>query len=490
MKRPFTVVMALCAIGFTSCAENPYQGIFASLAPCRGQYAELDAKVDAAGARSSIYYRVKGFPYFRMDRLHASYRDAMNLSIDEMGAWTRHMRDYDQQAREIEFINMGMSLQERAGILENTQACGRGLAQIELEDPRTLAKLRKAAAAPDEYQGGTLSPADAAAIRAAMQAQADAFRAATSDTPADGTVRKVWKVHPLVDPSVLERGMDYAPPDELGFQSLTDSAWKAMSERFAPEFWIETAGDSDLLGWPKISEDGPGVDVAKPHVGYWVNFTKFGDLGLAQITYVLWFPGSGAQGNGPIDSVMWRVTLDRTGTPLVYDSIHASGREHRWFPAQPMTVRTDLGETADPPVVAPNVLAQGPVAVVIASGSHTVRRVVPAVDGGGAAAAYELQRYEDVYALPLTSGKGTRSLFDPDGEIPGTRHADPLWRKGTGLDEQGTLRALGRQPTGYLSHTHFDDVRVLEEVFVPPPAVAKTLDSASLPAAVPVVAGN
>ncbi|HKY89893.1 MAG TPA: hypothetical protein VJM11_02595 [Nevskiaceae bacterium] len=484
MKRPIALVAVLCGLGLNSCAApSPFVGIFESLAPCRDKYAEIDAQVEAAGARSSIYYPVKGFPYFRMDRLHSSYRDA-DLSPDELGAWTRHMRDYDQQAREIEFINMGMPLRERANTLEYLQACGRGLAQIELEDPKMLAKLRKAMAAPHEYDDAArrkgLAAADAAAIREQLSAQRAALKPLDPQALATTGMRR-WVVKPVADAGGLAKGLDFAPPDELGFQSLSDMAWKALAEQLAPQVWIENASERDALGMPAFSGDTLGVDSSHPAMSYWIGFTRFGDLSLGQITYVLWFPGTGPSGNGPLDSLVWRITLDRAGTPLVYESVHGSGREHRWYPAQPLTVRPDLGPDHDPPVVAASVLSEGPVALVLEGGSHAVKGVVPVASvPSGPASPFELERYEDLYVLgwsTQTDARG-RSLFDAQGRIVGTRHPDPLWRKGSGLDEQGPLRQLGRQPTGYLAPAHLDDARVLENVFVPPPSVPKTLDNA------------
>jgi len=283
MKRTTVLAAVLCGVGLNSCAQpSPFVGIFEALAPCRDKYAEIDAQVDAAGARSSIYYRVKGFPYFRMDRLHASYREA-NLSPDELGAWTRHMRDYDQQAREIEFINMGMPLRDRANTLEYLQGCGRGLAQIELEDPKMLARLRKAMAAPDEYDDAArrkgLAAADAAIIRDQLVAASAALKSAPAPDLASASLSR-WVVKPVANAGGLAKGLDFAPPDELGFQSLSDMAWKAFAEKLAPQVWIANATERDAIGLPALAADGPGVDTTRPSMSYWIGFTRFGDLAL------------------------------------------------------------------------------------------------------------------------------------------------------------------------------------------------------------------
>ena len=80
-------------------------------------------------------------------------------------------------------------------------------------------------------------------------------------------------------------------------------------------------------------------------------------------------------------------------------------------------------------------------------------------------------RYEDLMALPHPQG-GTRSLFGPDGIVPGPHADDPIGGRSSGIPEPGALRALSRLPVAHVGRRHFDEAFLLETVFVPPPPKA------------------
>jgi hypothetical protein len=114
----------------------------------------------------------------------------------------------------------------------------------------------------------------------------------------------------------------------------------------------------------------------------------------------------------------------------------------------------------------------------IAATTHEILRVlgpddVPG-DAQGVTQTYDLMRYEDLMALPRPEG-GTRSLFDPDGLVPGPHAEDPIGGRSSGIREPGALRALSRLPVAHVGRRHFDEAFLLESVFVAPvPARAET----------------
>ena len=65
-------------------------GLFKNVKGCREKYAEMDARIDAAGVRNPAFYRVPGFPYFRTDRYAASFKDEVT-GLDEVAGWMRRM---------------------------------------------------------------------------------------------------------------------------------------------------------------------------------------------------------------------------------------------------------------------------------------------------------------------------------------------------------------------------------------------------------------
>ena len=78
-----------------------------------------------------------------------------------------------------------------------------------------------------------------------------------------------------------------------------------------------------------------------------------------QLVYTFWFserprsPGSTFDLlAGRLDGVVWRVTVDARGDPLVYDSIHACGCYHLFFPTEKVVAR-ELPVTLDESLFVP-----------------------------------------------------------------------------------------------------------------------------------------
>ena len=173
---------------------------------------------------------------------------------------------------------------------------------------------------------------------------------------------------------------------------------------------------------------------------------------------------------GAVDGMVWRVTLDEHLKPLAYDSLRASGSEHFWFPAQDR-LKLQAAIDGQPPFFPQQGLAPERPRLLLAS-RHGGLRQVQASDAPLATAEtrrYQLQRYEELYRLPLPDGR-PRSLFDTAGFVPNTDSAAPAWMLASGIAEPGRLRHLAHLPIDYIGRRHFDDPRLLEQVFVPIPA--------------------
>ena len=225
-------------------------------------------------------------------------------------------------------------------------ACGSGLANMELFDETNLAFLRRMAVPSAEYR-----PAKAALPEPQRKALAahdaellKAFRGPLPEA-SDQAPLKLWTAKPVEDLSLIAKGYDRALADELGVPALIDSQWRAFAEQNAPALWVESAGERDQPGMPAVKGGALGVDPAQPRMHYQITFTRFGRQALAQINYFIWFKG-GEGLNGEVDGLIWRVTLDTRAQPLVYESVRASGRDHLWFPAQPLKRRARSARNA------------------------------------------------------------------------------------------------------------------------------------------------
>ncbi len=477
-------VFLLCA-AIASCAhtqQTELTGWFRDFNSCRDEYAAMDARVAAAGVGDAAYYRVPGYPYLRTNRLLASFRNEV-AGVNQVGGWIRQMREFDQEAREYEYINLGMTIKEAAIQRFRFLNCGRALASVDLDDPAGYARLLAVVQPADEYSTLArtigLYPLAVPLLRSRLTAARQAALRELSrpvDQLGAAAPLWLWSVKPVEDLRLLNNTFAHAIPDELGMPGLVDSEWRALAEYYAPRLWIETADDSDWPAAPQLTHAGPVADATQPLVNYQINFTRFGGAALVQISYFVWFKTAGtAEAAGTLDGFIWRVTLDPQGQPLVYESLHESGRDHRWFPAQPLALRQAGGYWQESPLVAPGLAPARFATLRLAAGTHELRHVTPSEQAQGASPRqYELRRYEDLYTLPNPDG-GTRSLFDPDGMVKDSYSPDPLGWIGSGLRQPGVLRQYGHHAIAHIGRSHFDDPFLLESVFVADSRIPNTL---------------
>lgn len=498
---PICLALATLASGCTE-KKQPIEippdqlvGLFKNINGCRQRYAEMDARIDAAGVRNPAFYRVPGFPYLRTDRLMASYRDQLG-TFDEAAGWVRRMREFDQEAREFEYEALGMTSQEAAILRFEFLVCSQGLAGLEMEIPENFELVRQSAVVPDDYSTKAqvlgLYPLSTPLLRSKISRFEKEVRAEFAepvDTLLGAGPQRLWQVAPTEDRSLVPKHLYDTSPDELGLPGLVDSAWRAIAEANAPELATLADSKTGQLGAPVWTASGLAVDTARPTVNYQIGFVRFGQMSLIQVDYFLWFnrpAEAGAAKDGvPVDGLIWRVTLDEFLKPLAYDSLRASGREHFWFPAQPRLQR-QADVDGQPPFLPQEGLAPASPRLVLA-GSHGGLRQVQSADVPMSKAEtrqYQLQRYEELYRLPLPGG-GARSLFDTAGYVPGTDSVAPAWMLASGITDPGRLRHLAHLPIDYIGRRHFDDAHLLEAVFVPlpaPPIPAQPEFGASAPA--------
>ena len=406
------------------------------LAQCRDKYNKNDARIDASGRRDAGYYRVPGFPYLRSDRLMVSFESLIG-DREAFEDWTLQLRDNDAWSREVEFTNMGLRRDERAQLLVDLRLCAVWLTNTELADEATLKRLVQAMRVPGEPP---LPQAERA--RAAWRAHVQEEFSAPLAAPEHAVL---WQARPPADPREVPMGFSGALHDHLGRAGLLVGEWPVLAARYAPQFLIDAHGDYDTPGTAAWRRKAPGVDAAKPAVYYLPAYARVGQRVLVQLNYFAWFSGRGA-GDAHMDGLIWRVTLDEDGQPMMYDTIHASGYDQLWFPRRRAAARTDA---ADPALAPQAAIPESELVVRLRSGTHDVLRLLPPGQSASAQTrAYELRPYEDLLTLDLPGGK-TRSLFDPKGNVPGS----------------AGLRQWGRHPVTPLAQHYFDDPGLMGELF-------------------------
>lgn len=451
------------------------------LAQCRQEFKKVDAQIDRAGTRFAGYRQVPGFPYMRSDRLLASYGDqidhpattgAFDASSEAFDAWTLELRDNDGFSREIELENMGMGPKERVPLLTQLRLCAVWLSNIELTDPATLHKLVMATQVP-----GSKAPKNPALVArldretAKRQAEITAdFARPVAQLDSPGPL-VLWRVKKTADDSDFPKDFSQLQHDGLGRVGMTMDTWRALAERNAPGWLIESGGPYDVIGAPQWTKTGVSLDPQRPYIYYQPTYARINGRAVIQIDYFVWFSERPAMAKhdpeaGHLDGLIWRVTLDSQGKPLLYDAIHMTGFDQMWFTPRTMLPRPQAdGHPAQLLIPQQVDLAAGTPTVRLHSGTHTPRRLltagqVPAV----AAKPYELHEYEELMTMEVAGGR-SRNLFNTSGVIQGTQRGDGQLYRQVPVPQAGALRQWGLHPTTLAARDYFDDPYLIDKLF-------------------------
>ena len=452
---------------------------------CLALYAKVDQRIEAAGVADAQYARIEGFPYLRSDRFSASFAREIH-DMDTFWEWVGYLRANEDEARDIELRNLNLPSEETASLLLDLRGCGAWLRSWELDDAAFREKLYQVVAPPDAYS--TLARALGAyplakpflkrGIAAEQQKVLSDYAKPLEQLDAPGQL-VLWKVKPgtqqASDDPFIDDTIDLRerPRDLLGRVGLLQTELQQLAQFHAPAFWIETGAAYDMPGMPRRDSKGLGVSTEKPVVYFIPGYTRFGGQNLLQISYVMWFseraaaePGDPAA--GPLDGLIWRITLDERGQVVMHDSIHACGCYHLGFIAGDLKLRTDSEANPSGMLFPQSEVPKGPIAVRVQSGTHAVRRVLPRDQANAILQSeYELLPYDELTLLRRPEG-GTRSLFGPDGLVVGTERRERYWLWPSGVRSAGAMRQWGHHATSFLDRTHFDDPFLFEQVLEAP----------------------
>jgi hypothetical protein len=454
----------------------------------------VDQAVSGAGVADGMAARVAGFPYLRISRFLASYAgDAMNDA--QFADWMSRMIELGRRGYEVELANLPADKADALGVAlwevgrqyawagPALADCTARLAAADYADGERRAALRQAAFVPDEYitwqrvaglYWFTRIPFSAG-VRRWQRGVRDVFSRAEAALPASGELKTYAPPPP---PSRLSAGeiaalLQRAAANALGIPDLRGEELEAVFRAYAPEFIVDTAGDADLpgeLGWRE--GDVPRIVSRLPVVYRRVSHTRYQGRALLQLSYGLWFPERPRDGawdllGGHLDGVIWRVTLAPDGAPWVFDSMHACGCYHLFFPTGRAAVRPQpesLDEGAFSPQALPAIAAGNRVALRLAAGSHYLQRVVLQAAPAASAEEYVFAEDDVLRSLPLPVA-GRRSLYRPDGIVPGTERHERYFFWPMGVPEPGAMRQPGRHATAFVGRRHFDDPDLLERYF-------------------------
>ena len=452
---------------------------------CMAFYGDLDKVVAEQGITPSRPERIAGFPYLRMTRFLASYSQK-KLSDTALKHWLTRLAVADQQAREIELVSLKSSAKFKLSaeygfdLMVLVKDCTQKLMAYDLASPERLVLLRKQVVTSTEYrllnQILGIYPLSIIPVRLSVhhyhKKTLAVFAQPLEALPVYGQLHRFH---------VPGRDAIQAPGrvvhDTLGIPDPTALQLQALFAVHAPVWEIDVVGNYDLPGRPIWrADDKPGVDHSEAAIYRYPSFTRWQGQILLQLNYLIWFAERPRTSiidifNGRLDGLLWRVTLNTDGTVLIYDSVHACGCYHYFFPTSVLTLKDETQQLLEPPLLpqpAPK-LADGESLVIrVSSGSHYIQRLYVDKAFGR---VLRWREYQELYKTPVESG-GYRSLFRKDGLVDGSERPERWLLWPMGVPSAGAMRERGRQATAFIGRRHFDDATLFDSLFEPASGLA------------------
>lgn len=443
----------------------------------------LDLRVDAAGRRDAQEVRVPGYPYLRADRFTERWLPANGDPQAIAAGKLDRMAALDAEARRFESANLSVSGSE-------ADALARCRSEL-IAAARPMASHAAASAkVPDAYVDAqrvaglypvTMFPF-ALGVASWQQATRELFATPFPELVVRG--ERIRYVPAAGMPEGTVAGLLSAPTSmALRMPAVTpERAWKLLVQH-APVLIVDTVDGNDRIGslaW-RASVQGAtlAVNTNDPAAYARVAWTQFNGAAALQLVYTFWFPARPAAHTldlvaGHLDAVVWRVTLDAAGRPLVYDSIHACGCFQMFFPTERVRERPaprdgegPLDESLFVPQVLYSPAADERVMVFLGAHDHNIERVGIDTNTPAPGIPYRLLDENVLRALsvPAAAGGGTRSIYGPDGLVPGTERAERYLFWPMGVPSAGQMRQWGHHATAFVGRRHFDDPHLFDRYF-------------------------
>lgn len=470
----------------SGCAATPVQPPDTATRECRALFATVDDTVEAARVRDEGPRLIPGFPYLRVDRFLASFRNEVTEPT-RFAAWSKRLAQLDKQARGYEVANL--QLEERlrldglaagGNLTAALDHCRIRLMQSELALAENRRLLRERAIMPDDYVTAWrvlgLYPLTAPFVKIGVNGWHEETRRIYAQPleqlPIAGKLR-IWAAPPAprLEPAAVAAILHASADNPLGIPEPTGKQRDALFATFAPQWHIDTLTDDDLPGTPVYlaGETLAQVDTARPAVFRRLSHTRFDGEVLLQLNYITWFKSRPFTSEndiyaGAFDGVNFRVTLNSDGRPLLFDTVHNCGCYHKYFPVAPLARNDNERDYwSEPPLVPQTLQHVGTVPVLhLANRTHYVDRIsfVPAQY----AERYRWDDYARLRSLALPGGE-RRSLFDVHGILLGSERQERSLLWPMGIRSPGAMRQWGRHAVAFVGRRHFDDPYLIETLF-------------------------
>jgi hypothetical protein len=473
------LLLAGCVI-IPAPAKSDRIGESGRLGACAEFFEFLDNRASASQTLDPGAFRVEGYPYLRANRFLASFPEAA-ADKAAFAAWVDRMQAFDQEARQFEIANHPTApgpANDPGRLNAKVAACGNLLKAADFQNSEQRSALPQKVRVPDEYLTlprvlGLYPLTRLVVSRGVSNWHTEAHKAFSTEPPVG------WRsLHYLPENNAAPQNTGQiiaaAKRDALGIPTYASSDLESLFRMYAPAWEVQTGGEYDRIGTPiRTADGGLDIDTRQPRTYTLLSFTRFGREILTQLNYIVWFPARPKEHaldiyGGLLDGLNYRVTLDKNGEPLLYETIHNCGCYYSAHPTRRLKVREKI-DYAEPPLIlkAPESMpSEERITVAMESRTHYVRHLYPAARRSlPETAVYSLADYDELRSLPDTKG-GRRSMFSPDSLAPGSERLERFILWPTGVVSPGAMRQWGRHAVAFVGERHFDDPFFMDSMFM------------------------
>jgi len=480
MTRFILVIVFLFLSACATITSQPKDHSILSPQSCLAFYSEFDAFIDDEDIRDVQATLVPDFPFLSINRFLDSFKFELD-SDEKLDYWLLQLADLNIEARQVEWKNLSRSSQEK--LLNNftfTQSLSQYvsecssllLTELSEDDKRQVissVKVKDDYSAAQRFFGvyPLTSLFVSRQINKHQELAKKSFEKSLSEIPVKGRL-----VRYSMSSEIQSDKIEFDRKNPLNIPVVDDEALDQLFIQHAPIIEVDEEDGNDVIGKIGLDDKGYPKFSNEQSVFYVLpSYTKFNDEVLLQLNYVFWFSSRPRKStfdiySGRLDGLIWRVTLDPSGEPIVYDSVHNCGCYHKFFLTDKILLNEDVAsQEREPPFVAQknvNFKAGSQLVLRVGSVAHFLNRVYVA-DALGETKNIDIKAYANLRSLNWNGKR--RSLFANDGLVKGTARAERWLLWPMGVPSAGAMRQWGHHAVAFVGKRYFDDSNLLDKYF-------------------------